>query len=164
MIEAAAASAASGAATRLWERLGRSQTELEPPAAVYRRLRLQMLEAERGVDPGRPRRGPLDDVVLRGALAAIDLEESMLDRVEDAAARLDDELVTSTSGPATASTCDAAPRGRDRRDPERLRGLPARGHDLGASAAVPDLRQRRLLRLLASRRHATAHFHETSTR
>ena len=38
--------------------------------------------------------GGYDDEVLRAALAAIDLEESMLDRVEDAAARIDDELRT----------------------------------------------------------------------
>ena len=35
-----------------------------------------------------------DDEVLRAALTAIDMEESMLDRIEDAAARVDNELVT----------------------------------------------------------------------
>ena len=77
---------------RIWEQLGRSQAELEPPAAAYRRLRLQMLSAERSSILEARDRGVYDDEVLRTALSAIDLEESLLDRVEDAAARVDDEL------------------------------------------------------------------------
>src|SRR5206468_1347839 len=38
--------------------------------------------------------GIYDDVVLRRSLQSIDLEESLLDRIEDAAAQVDDELVT----------------------------------------------------------------------
>jgi CPA1 family monovalent cation:H+ antiporter len=79
---------------RIWEQLGRPQTELEPPAATYRRLRLQMLSAERGSILQARDSGVYDDEVLRVALQQIDVEESMLDRIEDAAARLDDELVT----------------------------------------------------------------------
>ncbi len=43
---------------RIWEQLGRSQDELEPPSAAYRRLRLQMLAAERSsiLRGPRPRR------------------------------------------------------------------------------------------------------------
>ena len=78
---------------RIWEQLGRPQTELEPPGAVYRRLRLQMLSAERGSILQARDSGAYDDEVLRGALQAIDLEESMLDRIDDAAARVDDALV-----------------------------------------------------------------------
>ena len=79
---------------QIWEQLGRSQAELEPPAATYRRLRLQMLSAERSSILEARDSGVYDDEVLRTALTAIDLEESLLDRVEDAAARIDDELVT----------------------------------------------------------------------
>ncbi len=43
-------------ANGVWERLGRSQAEVEPPAATYRRLRLEMLGAERDDDRPRPRR------------------------------------------------------------------------------------------------------------
>ena len=50
--------------------------------------------AERGSILEARDRGVYDDEVLRAALQAIDLEESMLDRIEDAAARVDDELVT----------------------------------------------------------------------
>jgi len=79
----------------IWEQLGRAQSELEPPAATYRRLRLQMLSAERSSILEARDSGAYDDEVLRRALMAIDLEESMLDRIEDAAARVDDELTTS---------------------------------------------------------------------
>jgi len=81
---------------RIWEQLGRSQTELEPPAATYRRLRLQMLSAERGSILEARDSGKYDDEVLRNSLQAIDMEESLLDRIEDAAARVDDELETAT--------------------------------------------------------------------
>jgi Na+/H+ antiporter len=81
-------------ANQIWEQLGRSQSELEPPAAVYRRLRLQMLSAERSSIIAARDSGVYDDDVLRTALNAIDFEESLLDRIEDAAARLDNELVT----------------------------------------------------------------------
>ncbi len=79
---------------RIWEQLGRSQEELEPPAATYRRLRLQMLSAERSSILEARDSGRYDDEVLRSALQAIDLEESLLDRIDDAAARVEDELVT----------------------------------------------------------------------
>jgi CPA1 family monovalent cation:H+ antiporter len=76
----------------IWEQLGRAQTELEPPAAAYRRLRLLMLSAERSSLLEARDSGAYDDVVLRQALQSIDIEESMLDRIDDAAARVDDEL------------------------------------------------------------------------
>ncbi|WP_375486265.1 Na+/H+ antiporter [uncultured Jatrophihabitans sp.] len=79
---------------RIWEQLGRSQSEVEPPSAVYRRLRLQMLSAERGSILEARDSGVYDDEVVRQSLQAIDLEESLLDRIDDAAGRVDDELVT----------------------------------------------------------------------
>lgn len=67
----------------IWERLGRSQDEIEPPAAVYRRLRLEMLEAERAEIIRARDAGTVDNEVLRAAMEAVDLEESLLDPVED---------------------------------------------------------------------------------
>jgi Na+/H+ antiporter len=93
-----------------WERLGRPQAELEPPSAAYRRLRMQMLDAERTSLLEARDSGLVDDEVLRSALASVDLEESMLDRVEDAESRLDTELV---APPQPAEACEhlqAAPR------------------------------------------------------
>jgi CPA1 family monovalent cation:H+ antiporter len=78
---------------RIWEQLGRSQSELEPPAAVYRRLRLQMLASERSSIVEARDSGVYDDEVLRRAMHAIDLEESILDPIEDATP-LGDELST----------------------------------------------------------------------
>jgi CPA1 family monovalent cation:H+ antiporter len=77
---------------QIWERLGRPNDELEPPTATYRRLRMQMLAAERASVLQARDSGTYDDEVLRTALAAIDQEESMLDRIEEAAARVDHEL------------------------------------------------------------------------
>jgi CPA1 family monovalent cation:H+ antiporter len=80
-----------------WERLGRSQSEMEPPTAVYRRLRLQMLDAERESILNTRKLGTVDEEILRGALTAVDIEESLLDRVEDAQARPDVELQASST-------------------------------------------------------------------
>ncbi len=103
---------------RLWEQLGRSQAEVEPPAAAYRRLRMQMLSAERGSILQARDSGAYDDEVLRSALAAIDLEESMLDRVADAATRVDDDLVTAGSRAGNCSHLQDAPRVAQARTPE----------------------------------------------
>jgi Na+/H+ antiporter len=86
-----------------WERLGRPSTELEPPSAVYRRLRMEMIEAERESILQARDSGLVDDEILRGALAAVDLEESMLDRVDDAETRVDSELV---APPQHTGQCD----------------------------------------------------------
>ena len=95
---------------QIWEQLGRSQSELEPPAAAYRRLRLQMISAERSSILEARDSGAYDDEVLRFALNAIDLEESLLDRVEDAAGRIDDELVTPDKRAGDCKHLDQAPR------------------------------------------------------
>jgi CPA1 family monovalent cation:H+ antiporter len=79
-------------ANGVWERLGRSQDEIEPPAAIYRRLRLQMLGAERDLIVHARDHGYVDDPVLRAAMTAVDQEESLLDPVEDAEQVTDGEL------------------------------------------------------------------------
>jgi Na+/H+ antiporter len=95
---------------QIWEQLGRSQSELEPPAATYRRLRLQMLSAERSSIIEARDTGVYDDEVLRSALSSIDFEESLLDRIEDAAARIDKELVTPDSRAGDCEHLQSAPR------------------------------------------------------
>ncbi len=97
-------------ANQIWEQLGRAQSELEPPAAVYRRLRLQMISAERSSIIAARDSGVYDDEVLRTALNAIDFEESLLDRIEDAAARLDNELVTPETRAGDCKHLRAAPK------------------------------------------------------
>jgi len=64
-----------------WERLGRSDEEIgESPAAAFRRLRLEMLAAERKTFIDERDAGRIDDEVLRTALRGLDLEEATLRR------------------------------------------------------------------------------------
>lgn len=65
----------------VWERLGRPETELgEAPSVIYRRLRLEMLAAERETLIDLRDTGRIDDEILTRTLHALDLEEAMLSR------------------------------------------------------------------------------------
>jgi CPA1 family monovalent cation:H+ antiporter len=66
-----------------WERLGRPLAEQETPSSTYARLRLEMLAAEREVVVRARDDGTAPGEVLAAALAAIDVEESLLDRQEE---------------------------------------------------------------------------------
>lgn len=64
-----------------WERLGRDTSEAgEGPGATYRRLRREMLTAERDTFVEHRNSGRIDDEVLRRVLRELDLEEAMLSR------------------------------------------------------------------------------------
>jgi CPA1 family monovalent cation:H+ antiporter len=64
-----------------WERLGRQETEEgEPPTATFRRLRREMLAAERDTFVRYRDIGQIDDEVLRRVLRDLDLEEAALAR------------------------------------------------------------------------------------
>ena len=93
-----------------WERLGRASTEIEPPSMTYRRLRIEMLGAERESILQARDSGRLDDEVLRNALAAVDVEESLLDRVEDAESTLNRELTAGLSASGDCAHLHDAPR------------------------------------------------------
>ncbi|RBY79720.1 cation:proton antiporter [Blastococcus sp. TF02A-26] len=66
-----------------WERLGRPLADQETPSATYHRLRVEMLAAERDVIVRARDEGRAPGEVLTAALAAIDLEESLLDHNEE---------------------------------------------------------------------------------
>ena len=66
----------------VWERLGSSDSTQETPSEAYRRVRLQMLRAERAEVLRIRDAGEADHEVLDQVMGALDLEESMLDRVE----------------------------------------------------------------------------------
>jgi Na+/H+ antiporter len=73
----------------VWERLG----GLETPSAQYSRARSAMLARERAAVLDLRRRGTIDQAILRRVLAALDVEESILDTVEaDSTAGRDSEL------------------------------------------------------------------------
>lgn len=64
-----------------WERLGRTDEEIgESPAAAFRRLRLEMLAAERKTFIDERDAGRIDDELLRSMLHGLDLEEATLNR------------------------------------------------------------------------------------
>lgn len=64
-----------------WERLGRDDEDIgESPASAFRRLRLEMLDAEREAFIAERDSGRIDDEVLRSVLHGLDLEEATLNR------------------------------------------------------------------------------------
>jgi CPA1 family monovalent cation:H+ antiporter len=65
-----------------WERrLGRGDDEIgESPSAAFKRLRLEMLAAERAAFIAERDAGHIDDEVLRSVLNGLDLEEATLNR------------------------------------------------------------------------------------
>jgi CPA1 family monovalent cation:H+ antiporter len=64
-----------------WERLGRDDEDIgESPASAFKRLRLEMLAAERATFIAERDSGHIDDEVLRSVLRGLDLEEATLNR------------------------------------------------------------------------------------
>jgi CPA1 family monovalent cation:H+ antiporter len=81
-----------------WERLGPDEAELRTPSESYRRLRLLMLQAERTEVLRVRDEGVVDHEVLQVVMGVLDLEESMIDRLEEAQEELRDEPLTSAVG------------------------------------------------------------------
>jgi CPA1 family monovalent cation:H+ antiporter len=76
----------------VWERLGQGREDsLETPSEAYRRVRLIMLAAEREELLRIRDSGAVDQEVLLHVLGQLDIEESMLDRIEERTATLRDE-------------------------------------------------------------------------
>lgn len=92
-----------------WERLGRPESGQATPSGTYRRLRVAMLEAERDTIVRARDSGQAADVV-RGALAAVDLEESMLERVADEAGDVEREADLVPAADELCAHLEAAPR------------------------------------------------------
>jgi Na+/H+ antiporter len=68
----------------VWERLGQGRADAaETPSATYRRVRLLMLEAERSELVRIRDAGTVDQEVLGHVFDQLDIEESMLDRIEE---------------------------------------------------------------------------------
>lgn len=74
---------------QMWERLGPRGVDVdETPSERYVRARMAMLQAERGEVLRLRDEGRADQAVLRVVLGALDLEETMLDRIDDQQERL----------------------------------------------------------------------------
>ena len=86
-----------------WERLGAGSSLDETPSAAYRRLRREMLDAERDVLLAARDRASVDDEVLRNVLETLDIEESMLEPQEDGPQSTGRELHTPAN---TAGSCE----------------------------------------------------------
>ncbi|MFD8495864.1 Na+/H+ antiporter [Amycolatopsis sp. NPDC059657] len=86
-----------------WERLGTQGSLEETPSSAYRRLRLEMMEAERKYFVEARNAGKADDEVLRRVLERLDIEESMLDRAKEEAPLSEDRELSTPA--ATAGSC-----------------------------------------------------------
>ena len=74
---------------QMWERLGPRGADVEEtPSERYVRARMSMLQAERDEVLRLRDEGRADQAVLRVVLGALDLEETMLDRIDDHQERL----------------------------------------------------------------------------
>jgi CPA1 family monovalent cation:H+ antiporter len=85
-----------------WEQLGFGSTVEETPSAAHRRLRTEMLAAEREVLLAARDRATVDDDVLRHVLESLDIEESLLEPPEENPRSPGRELQTPDS---TAGSC-----------------------------------------------------------
>jgi CPA1 family monovalent cation:H+ antiporter len=94
-----------------WERLGRPLADLETPSSVYARLRMAMLDAEREVVIRARDDGTAPGEVLEAALAAIDVEESLLDRHEEIESHERDRALAPRPREATCDHLRTAPAG-----------------------------------------------------
>ncbi|HET7398573.1 MAG TPA: Na+/H+ antiporter [Intrasporangium sp.] len=79
---------------QMWERLGRRGADVgDTPSDRYRRARLELIDIERREVLRLRDAGRVDQEVLRVVLTALDLEETMLARVEDQVDRLREDLL-----------------------------------------------------------------------
>jgi Na+/H+ antiporter len=92
-----------------WERLGRGSTSGETPSETYRRLRLEMLSAERQIVLDARDSGTADDEVLRDVLGMLDVEESLLDRIADKEFEIERELTARSEGKELCAHLGDAP-------------------------------------------------------
>ncbi len=108
-------------ANAVWERLGTSDTGVEPPARAFRRLRVEMLDAEREVVARVHASGAVAAEVLESVLERLDQEEAMLTGFADTGA-------DGTGDGSPSTSAGGAPGGSGRRaaadDCSHLRGAP----------------------------------------
>jgi CPA1 family monovalent cation:H+ antiporter len=94
-----------------WERLGRPLADQQTPSNIYAKLRMEMLDAEREVVIRARDDGTAPGEVLATALAAIDVEESLLDRNEELEGRERDRALAPRPSETHCAHLRAAPAG-----------------------------------------------------
>jgi len=147
-------------ANAAWERLGQGSQIGETPTETYRRLRLEMLSAEREVVLKARRTGSADEEVLRDVLMALDAEESLLDRLSDKNVAVNQDLRARARGSGSCRHLSAAAPSVQARTPEGCESCLEEGTRwvhlrvcltcgrVGCCDSSPQ-------------RHATGHFHDT---
>ena len=144
-----------------WERLGEVQADGETPSERYGRLRLDMLQAERERVLKWRSHGKAPSHVIQDVLAALDIEESMVDAGLERSRGLIDEHERTVAG-RVADFCDdlreagTLPVPEDRRCVDCVREGSTWVHlrlclQCGHLACCDS----------SPRRHASAHFHDT---
>jgi CPA1 family monovalent cation:H+ antiporter len=101
--------------TAAWERLGGRNSDDETPSEAYSRLRLEMLQAEREKVLHVRSTGTIPHEVVEDVLAALDVEESMIDLRNERIGELDNAEPV-TGGTGSVGACEhlqAAPRDVD---------------------------------------------------
>lgn len=99
--------------TAAWERLGSTSPDEETPSESYTRLRLEMLDAERDKVLGVRSTGRIPHEVVEDVLAALDIEESMLDVRTQRRAEFEEAHETISGRVGTIAACrhlEVAPR------------------------------------------------------
>ncbi|WP_088319608.1 Na+/H+ antiporter [Kineosporia sp. R_H_3] len=146
----------------VWERLGRSRPDEETPAQAFRRLRVEMLQAERSVVVTVHRSGKVAAEVLEGVMERLDQEEALLASFTAGSAASDAEILAPHSG-------DACQHLRD----EPIVAVPTSDTDECEDCVAIGERTWVALRMClrcghvaccdsSPNRHAEAHFHATS--
>lgn len=148
---------ASMRANASWERLGRQDTDT--PNDVYRRLRVAALGAERAEVLRVRDAGQADHEVLSGVLNALDVEESLLTRVEAKAQRLDEIAAPAVTAAPCQHMADL---------PACVQPLHPEGCGACELAGTPWVHLRMCLTCghvgccdSSPGKHATAHFHQS---
>jgi monovalent cation/hydrogen antiporter len=93
-----------------WERLGPSEEERTTPSESYRRLRIVMLDAEREELLRVRDAAIMDQEVLQTVMSMIDLESSMIDRLDEANDSMQKEELSRVPGSGDCDHLLEAPR------------------------------------------------------
>ncbi|MBI4944342.1 MAG: cation:proton antiporter, partial [Actinobacteria bacterium] len=146
----------------VWERLGRSRPDQETPAQAFRRLRVEMLQAERTVVVDVHRSGKVAAEVLDGVMERLDQEEALLSSFTSGTASSDSDVLA----PLMTDAC-----GHLRDEP--IVAVPASDTDECQDCVAIGIHDWVALRMClrcghvaccdsSPNRHAEAHFHATS--